>query len=188
MEGYQWSSSPWSSVDRPATRTDDDVSYAGYMKKRKTKMLRHEWHEHHFTLKGTRLAMHKDARALETLEYIDVDDYAVACSSLASGSKLNAAFKAMNISRGKDKKDEAAFSFQLIPAVIEKGQRLRKRESAMVANGQPEGKDGGAKGKVHHFAVKSRDERIDWMRELMLAKAMKQKSEGYTININGNMI
>lgn len=188
MEGYQWSSSPWSSVDHPATRMDDDVSYAGYMKKRKTKMLRHEWHEHHFTLKGTRLAMHKDARALETLEYIDVDDYAVACSSLASGSKLNAAFKAMNISRGKDKKDEAAFSFQLIPAAIEKGQRLRKRESAMVANGQPEGKDGGAKGKVHHFAVKSRDERIDWMRELMLAKAMKQKSEGYTININGNVI
>jgi hypothetical protein len=149
-------------------------------------MLRHEWHEHHFTLKGTRLAMHKDARALETLEYIDVDDYAIACSSLASGNKLNAAFKAMNISRGNNKKDDAAFAFQLIPAAIEKGQRLRKRESAMVANG--EGKDAGAKGKTHYFAVKSRDERIDWMRELMLAKALKQKSEGYEVNVNGNMI
>jgi len=159
------------------------------MKKRKTKMLRHEWHEHHFTLKGTRLAMHKDAQALETLEYIDVDDYAIACSSLASGSKLNAAFKAMNISRGnRDKKDEAAFAFQLIPAAIEKGVRLRKRESAMVANGQANGKDTGAKNKTHYFAVKSRDERIDWMRELMLAKALKQKSEGYEVNVNGNMI
>jgi hypothetical protein len=160
------------------------------MKKRKTKMLRHEWHEHHFTLKGTRLAMHKDAQALETLEYIDVDDYAIACSSLASGSKLNAAFKAMNISRGssKDKKDESAFAFQLIPAAIEKGVRLRKRESQMqgVAGGQ--GEDKGAKNKTHYFAVRSRDERIDWMRELMLAKALKQKTEGYEVNVNGNMI
>ena len=152
-------------------------------------MLRHEWHEHHFTLKGTRLSMHKDARALETLEYIDVDDYAIACSSLASGSKLNAAFKAMNISRGnKDKKDEAAFAFQLIPAPIDKAVRLRKRESAMAANGTSEGKDAGSKCKTHYFAVKSRDERIDWMRELMLAKALKQKSEGFEVNINGNMI
>ncbi|KAJ2988669.1 hypothetical protein NUW58_g3855 [Xylaria curta] len=34
-------------------------------------------------------------------------------------------------------------------------------------------------GKTHHFAVRSRDERIDWMRELMLAKALKQKGEGF---------
>ena len=179
----------WSGGNQPIERNLDDVAYAGNMKKRKTKMLRHEWHEHHFTLKGTRLAMHKDARAMETLEYIDVDDYAIACSSLASGSKLNAAFKAMNISRDKkDKKDEAAFAFQLIPASADKSVRLRKRESTMPANGQSEGKDAGAKGKTHYFAVKSRDERIDWMRELMLAKALKQKSEGFEINVNGNMI
>jgi hypothetical protein len=184
-QGQQYSS-PWSPVKDPSLRTADDIAHSGWMKKRKTKMLRHEWHEHHFTLKGTRLAMHKDARALETLEYIDVDDYAIACSSLASGSKLNAAFKAMNISLGKEKKDEAAFSFQLIPAAIEKGVRLRKRESTMVSGGG-EGKDGG-KGKTHYFSVKSRDERIDWMRELMLAKALKQKSEGYVVNVNGNMI
>jgi hypothetical protein len=178
---------PWTPVDSQPTRGPDDVSHSGWMKKRKTKMLRHEWHEHHFTLKGTQLSMHKDARALETLEYVDVDDYAIACSSLASGSKLDAAFKAMNISRGKPKADEAAFSFQLIPQAIEKGQRLRKRES-MMSGAQGEGKDGAAKGKVHHFAVKSRDERIDWMRELMLAKALKQKSDGYTVNVNGSMI
>lgn len=177
---------PWLPDNAPVTQTVDDATHAGNMKKRKTKMLRHEWHEHHFTLRGTRLAMHKDATALETLEYIDVDDYAIACSSLASGSKLNAAFKAMNISRGKDKKDDAAFAFQLIPAAIEKGVRLRKRESTMaVANGQT---DASAKNKTHYFAVKSRDERIDWMRELMLAKALKQKSEGYEVKLNGNMI
>ena len=173
---------PWSPVDSLPQRSADDISYAGNMKKRKTKMLRHEWHEHHFTLKGTRLSMHKDARALETLEYIDVDDYAIACSSLASGSKLNAAFKAMNISRSNRKADEAAFSFQLIPAAIDKGVRLRKRESAIGFHG------GEGRSKTHYFAVKSRDERIDWMRELMLAKALKQKSEGYVVNVNGNMI
>lgn len=169
-------------------RSNDDITYQGWMKKRKTKMLRHEWHEHHFTLKGTRLAMRRDERAIDTLEYIDVDDYAIACSSLASGSKLNAAFKAMNISRGKtEKKDETAFAFQLIPAPNEKGVRLRKRESSMsgssaAVNGES------AKNKTHYFAVRTRDERIDWMRELMLAKALKQKNEGYEVTVNGNMI
>lgn len=182
---FPWSPPVTGNTPITAVRTAEDIAHQGAMKKRKTKMLRHEWHEHHFTLKGTRLAMHKDSSALETLEYIDVDDYAIACSSLAS-SKLNAAFKAMNISRGnKDKKDEAAFSFQLIPAAIEKGVRLRKRESQM-GGGSPDGK--AANNKTHYFAVKSRDERIDWMRELMLAKALKQKSEGYEVNVNGNMI
>ena len=27
--------------------------------------------------------------------------------------------------------------------------------------------------------------RIDWMRELMLAKALKAKSDGYEVNVNG---
>jgi hypothetical protein len=168
----------FSPVKGPIVRSAEDVNHAGWMKKRKTRMLRHEWHEHHFTLTGTRLAMHKDERALEVLESIDIDDYAIACSSLAS-SKLNAAFKAMNIKLGKEKgkNDDAAFAFQLIPAAIEKGQRLKKRDSAPSSST-----------KTHHFAVKTRDERIDWMRELMLAKALKQKGEGFEINVNGNMI
>jgi len=155
----------------------DDVNHGGWMKKRKTRMLRHEWHEHHFTLTGTRLAMHKDDRDPEVLESIDIDDYAIGCSSLAS-SKLNAAFKAMNIKLGKEKGkgDDTAFAFQLIPAAIEKGQKLKKKDA-------PHGST-----KTHHFAVKTRDERIDWMRELMLAKAIKQKGEGFEISLNGNMI
>jgi hypothetical protein len=179
----------------------DAISYQGLMKKRKTKMLRHEWHEHYFTLRGTRLAMHKDpSQVNRTLEYIDVDDYAIACSSLAS-SKLNAAFKAMNIRNNKAKDDVAAFSFQLIPQDQKGGVRLRKRESSAVAapasahpgstsssslGSIPEGVNG--TGKTHHFAVKGRDERIDWMRELMLAKALKQKGDGVEISVNGNMI
>jgi hypothetical protein len=190
------------------------ITYQGLMKKRKTKMLRHEWHEHYFTLRGTRLAMHKDpAETNRTLEYIDVDDYAIACSSLASTSKLNAAFKAMSIlssSSSKDraaaKEDVAAFSFQLIPQDQKGGVKLRKRESSGAAPwsahpsstagsalssgfGSPAPSEGvNGTGKTHHFAVKGRDERIDWMRELMLAKALKQKGEGVEISVNGNMI
>ncbi|KAJ4296035.1 hypothetical protein N0V88_004737 [Collariella sp. IMI 366227] len=99
--------------------------------------------------------MHKDAamaKASKTLEYIDVDDYAIACGGVASTSKLNAAFKALH-------------------AAPPPGEG--------VVNGT---------GKTHHFAVKNRDERIDWMRELMLAKARKQKGEGFEVSVNGNMI
>lgn len=201
------------------------ISYQGLMRKRKTKMLRHEWHEHFFTLRGTRLAMHnKDAGAAgKTLEYIDVDDYAIACSGAAGTSKLNAAFKAMHIRRGSgdDGKgghggDVAAFSFQLIPQDAKGGVKLlRKRESALpaglaaaaAASGNGVGALAAASsntsttslpppiegavngtGKTHHFAVKGRDERIDWMRELMLARARKQKGEGFEVSVNGNMI
>jgi hypothetical protein len=194
----QSSTSTSSFASMKSTGAIDPVSYQGPMKKRKTKMLRHEWHEHFFTLRGTRLAMHKDARQVgRTLEYIDIDDYAIACSSLASGSKLNAAFKAMSFRRDSDKakqQDIAAFAFQLIPQDGKGGVKLRKRDSHMssvtsssvASPPPPEGANG--TGKTHHFAVKSRDDRIDWMRELMLAKAMKQKGEGFEVSVNGNMI
>ncbi|KAK5658811.1 hypothetical protein OQA88_1623 [Cercophora sp. LCS_1] len=194
--------SPVSSKPKEDMTGGDAISYQGLMKKRKTKMLRHEWHDHFFTLRGTRLAMHKDSQtANKTLEYIDVDDYAIACSSIAS-SKLNAAFKAMHIRRGSDgkaKDDVAAFSFQLIPQDSKGGVRLtKKRESTLggilgganTSTPSLPGPDGAVNGtgKTHHFAVKNRDERIDWMRELMLAKALKQKGEGFEVSVNGNMI
>ena len=151
------------------TPTTQQVNHAGWMKKRKTKMLRHEWHENHFRLNGTRLAMHRDSKASDILEAIDVDEYAVACSSLAS-NKLGAAFKSLKISGKKKEGDPAAFAFQLVPAAEKKG----------ILNA--------ATGRTHHFAVKTRDERIDWMRELMLAKALRQKGDGCEVNVNGNAI
>ncbi|EPE07087.1 sam and ph domain-containing protein [Ophiostoma piceae UAMH 11346] len=191
----------------------DGVSYQGEVKKRKTKMLRHEWNDRFVTLKGTRLAVHKDRSNVgRTLEYVDIDDYAIACSTMAaSTSKLNAAFKAMNIRRGSgdglsgagSKDDVSAFAFQLIPQDSKGGVRLKKRDSAMPATeacfasptdassgpaipGPADASNG--TGKTHHFAVKSRDDRIEWMRELMLAKAMRQKVAGFEVSVNGNMI
>lgn len=146
-----------------------DVSHAGWMKKRKTKMLRHEWHENHFRLNGTRLAMHRNSKASDALESIDVEEYAVACSTLAS-NKLGAAFKSLKLSGKKKEGDVAAFSFQLVPTAEKRG--------ILSA----------ATGKTHHFAVKNPNERIDWMRELMLAKALRQKRDGDEIMVNGNVI
>ncbi|KAI1329604.1 hypothetical protein F5Y16DRAFT_90415 [Xylariaceae sp. FL0255] len=196
---YPWSQLQLSTATTPATLEIQDaegVTYQGPVKKRKTKMLRHEWHDQYAVLKGTRLALHKDAVTRDrTLEYIDIDDYAIACSSISSTSRLNAAFKAMNISRGNDndKDNVAAFSFQLIPQDKDSGlgRRLKKRESQSIGSGPLTGGLDGSfngTGKTHHFAVRSRDERIDWMRELMLAKALKQKGEGFEVSVNGNMI
>ncbi|KAF4986104.1 hypothetical protein FDECE_16120 [Fusarium decemcellulare] len=176
----------------PSANPANGISHQGPMKKRKTKMLRHEWQDGYFTLKGSRLNMHKDAAELDrTLEYVDIDDYAIACSSVASSSKLSAAFKSMNLSANRHSREKSdpvgAFAFQLIPQ-DKNTARLRKRESHLHnANLAPaEGVNG--TGKTHHFAVKSRDDRIDWMRELMLAKALRQKGEGFEISVNGNMI
>ncbi|RDA92644.1 hypothetical protein CP533_1438, partial [Ophiocordyceps camponoti-saundersi (nom. inval.)] len=185
-------------------RSVEGISFQGPMRKRKMRLFRHEWQDAYFTIRGTRLNMHKDSREVDrTLEYIDIDDYAIACSNLASSSKLSAAFKAMHLSsssssswHSRGKSDPiSAFSFQLIPQDKEAtGSRLRKRESSALnaaGGGESWSTDPAAvngTGKTHHFAVKSREERIDWMRELMLAKALKQKGEGFEISVNGNMI
>lgn len=145
------------------TPTKESSNHTGWMKKRKTKMLRHEWHENHFRLNGTRLAMHKDDQTTDPLECIDVDDYAIACSSLSSG-KLNAAFKRLAISGKKKDADPAAFAFQLVPAAEKRG--------FMNA----------ATGKTHHFAVKRGEDRVDWMRELMLAKALKKQKDSDVVH------
>lgn len=146
-----------------------NVAHHGWMKKRKTKMLRHEWHDQHFRLNGTLLAMHpNELPSSSALQTIDVDDYAVACSSLAS-NKLSARLRALKLSHSKKEEvmaNPSAFEFQLVPTM-------------------PETKKVMPHGKVHHFATKGRDERIDWMRELMLAKALKARNEGYEVTVNG---
>ncbi|RAL11393.1 SAM and PH domain-containing protein [Aspergillus homomorphus CBS 101889] len=162
----------------PTRRSPNDVTHSGWMKKRKTtRLLRHEWEENHYTLKGTQLAKHADEASAQrhsrALEYIDVDDYAVACSSLASSSKLTAAFKKTVLKRRNNGGNESAFAFSLIPATGSSNTIVDKK--ALFLN----------PGKSHHFAVNTRDERIDWMRELMLAKALKRGREnGFDMSNN----
>jgi SAM domain (Sterile alpha motif)/PH domain len=166
---------------RVDARSPGAITHTGWMKKRKTtRMLRHEWEPHHFKLKGTQLAMYEDEEASrrdsKALEYIDVDDYAVACSSLTSSSKLTAAFKKTVLKRKNSAQDETAFAFSLLPASNGSFSAI-ERKSFFINNG-----------KTHHFAVQTRNERIDWMRELMLAKALKrEKDNGNSVHVNGNI-
>ncbi|KAJ5671553.1 Sterile alpha motif type 2 [Penicillium longicatenatum] len=165
----------------PSGEATDDIIHSGWMKKRKTtRLLRHEWNEHAFALRGTQLGMFETEEAAQqdskALEYIDADDYAVACSSLASSSKLTAAFKKTVLKRTDDTRGGTAFAFSLIPQSNTTATTDRK---TLFSNGP----------KSHHFAVKTRDERIDWMRELMLAKALRRGREsGACLNVNGNAI
>ncbi|KAL5047040.1 hypothetical protein BDW71DRAFT_180915 [Aspergillus fruticulosus] len=161
----------------PGSGHSDDIIHSGWMKKRKTtKLIRHEWEDHHFALRGTHLCMYPDEEAAhqnsKALERIDVDDYAVACSSLQSSSKLTAAFKKTVLKRVNDNSRDTAFAFSLIPA----SNNGRVERKPFLASGP----------KSHHFAVKTQDERIDWMRELMLAKALRRGREsGDLVNLNG---
>jgi hypothetical protein len=168
------------------------------MKKRNTKILRHEWHEHYFTLRGTRLAMHKDrTKTNRTLEYIDIDDYTIVCSPNVASGKLNAAWKIMSIRKDRSKEDFAVVGFQLIPQDTKGGVKLRKRKSSVVPSLAGSG-DGGSlagisdgvngTGKTHHFAVKGEDDLNNWMRELMLAQTLKQKATGAEITVNGRNV
>ena len=148
----------------------ESTTHAGWMKKRKTKLLRHEWLKRHYRLTGTQLAMHTSARPddQKALDTINVDDYFVSCSSRAGNSKLVAALKALHISSARGPENETAFGFQLVPAAN------RARSARDV--------------KTHHFAVQGKDERSEWMREVMLAKAVKQKAQGFSVTRNGEAL
>jgi SAM domain (Sterile alpha motif)/PH domain len=173
---YLFSPKAASDGDETPNALTYNANHHGWMKKRKTKLLRHEWNDHHFRLHGNNLAMHADDHpASNPLDTLNIDDYAVACSSLAS-NKLSAKLKAFKISQDKNKHShvDAPFSFQLVPTIEGSEREMGKLQKAMAG------------AKTHHFAVRSRDERIDWMRELMLAKALRAKGEGYAIEVNGN--
>lgn len=156
-----------------------DIIHSGWMKKRKTtRLLRHEWNEHHFALRGTQLGMYADEtsahRDSKALEYIDVDDYAVACSSVASSSKLTAAFKKTVLKRKNNALGDTAFAFSLIPSP----KNFSDRKSIFSSGG-----------KTHHFAVGNREERIEWLREFMIVRALKEHTQsGAKINVNGNAL
>lgn len=144
----------------PATRvTESDLAHhQGWMRKRRTRMLRHEWQDNYCTLVGTKLTMHETHYAnASPLEAIDVNAYTLHAYSQASGSKLTAAFKKSLLGQGKAPCGEQTFAFSLL--ADEKPSSSRKLFD---------------KSKSHHFAVDSSKERIEWMRKLMLAKAMRK--------------
>lgn len=130
----------------------DLANHAGWMRKRKTtRMLRHEWQDSYFLLNGSKLDMLRDELDTMPVDSIDVDEYQVHAYTTASGSKLHSAFKK---SIGASDK-EPSFAFSLIPDDQKDKKIFDKSRS-------------------HHFAVNSGRDRVEWMRKLMLAKALKK--------------
>jgi hypothetical protein len=146
---------------RPTARVTeiDLANHQGWMRKRKTtRMLRHEWQDNYCTLIDGKLTMHDTHYAnANALEDLDVDEYTLHAYSQASSSKLSAAFKKSVLGQGKTPAGEQSFAFSLIPDT-------EKYSKKLFEKGQ----------KTHHFAVDSSKERVEWMRKLMLAKAMKK--------------
>ena len=158
--------SPHASSLRPSAQSNsssDILNHAGWMRKRRTtKMLRHEWSDNYFSLDGTQLLMlESDVPTSHQLETIDVDEYAIHAYSMATSSKLSAAFKKSILGQGYNPSSQPSFAFSLIPDP-DKSKRLFEKGH-----------------KSHHFAVRSGGEKVEWMRRLMLAKAVSRNGHGH---------
>ncbi|KAF3929029.1 hypothetical protein ABW20_dc0101733 [Dactylellina cionopaga] len=144
---------------RPAT--PNERVFTGEMKRRTNHFLRNEWINHRVELRGTKLTVYKSTTGRDILTTIEIDDYSVTCTT--SGSN-----KFKGLKTGSKKDSDGMYHFQLVP--------------------NQDSKRSGDQKKEHHLAVSSREERIDWMRELMLAKAIKQKKSGFQVEVNGLMM
>ncbi|KAF3934026.1 hypothetical protein ABW19_dt0201430 [Dactylella cylindrospora] len=144
-----------------APASPSDRVFTGEMKKRTNHFLRNEWITHRVELRGTKLTVYKSTTGRDVLTMLEIDDYSVTCTSAGSN-------KFKGLKTGVKKDSDGMYHFQLVP----------NQDSKKI----------GDQKKEHHFAVSSREERIDWMRELMLAKAIKQKKSGFQVEVNGKMM
>lgn len=185
----------------PAADYGPKTIRTGWVRRRRARLWRHEWQSAHLRLTKTHLTLHASSRVDDTdpIETIDVDDYAVACSSVNNGGKLAAAMRSvgnMGTLGGKIMVDGGeCFAWQLVPMTAAgvpppRGGRSSSNGS-IPASANPvltpidESKEEATLSstkkaqvlRTQHFAVKTRDDRIDWMREVMLAKAMRQKQK-----------
>ena len=191
-------SSAVSSVATPTNPSPEPTSYGpeilrvGWVRQRRARLWRHEWVNVHLRLTGTHMTLHTSSRADEKpIEIIRMDEYEVACTSDAGGNKFTAAirgFRSAGSSKGSSSStssvDDSAFTFQLQPTaemMVAYHNNIRgtnggvsspeEEKPAVTATTKDE------KGlKIFHFAVRSRDERIEWMRQLMMARALRAKN------------
>ncbi|KAK5076321.1 hypothetical protein LTR64_006200 [Lithohypha guttulata] len=138
----------------PITSEIDLANHEGWMRKRKTtRMLRHEWQDNYFQLNGNKLDMYNSDVNHTVLDTIDVDEYEVHAYTITSNSKLKSAFAKVSGTATK----EPSFAFTLVP-------EDNKDKKLFDKSGN------------HHFAVTSSKDRVEWMRKLMLAKALKKNN------------
>ena len=154
----------FASSSNPSHQSTDILNHAGWMRKRRTRMLRHEWTDNYFALDGTRLVMlDNESPNASTIEHIDVDDYDIHAYSLATASKLRIAFKKSVLGSENAMTSQPTFAFSLIPDGDTRQPRKIFEKNA----------------KSHHFALHNASDKIEWMRRLMLAKAASRNGQGH---------
>ena len=143
----------------------------------------------HVRLTATHMTLHATARLEEKpIDTINMDEYEVQCTSSTGGNKITKTFRGFRSSSGSKGSnssvgsiDESAFNFELVPTAkaLEAYQiNLKKEKEDATLKAAIEGKpvnisreDQVKLLKSFQFAVKTRDERIEWMRQLMMACA-----------------
>jgi len=191
-------------LPKPSDLYGPGTTHAGWVKhlRRTPRTLpllkgKEAWTDGHVRLNGTLLSVHGSAEvAGAEVELIDVKDFAIACRSTSFGSddadsedglcwgaggtasRFAVALRALRGGANSPRKEagkDAPYTFHLVPC----------RGAAASATGVRGALLRDGKARKHHFAVGSIEERIDWMREVMLAKAIRQKGEGFDVVVDG---
>lgn len=171
-----------SQTSQSSLSSNPDVTHSGYLKHKKNHLFRSDqWKDTYATLRDAKIALHEsetDAnRISRALEVIDLDDYAIACSSVATSSKLTASFK-RKIMRKRDEmpygSEGTAWQFSMIP-VHKESDKKAFLSKYMVSK--------------QDFATRTASERGEWMRKTMLSKRRKESvTNGEEMLLNGNVI
>ena len=149
------------------------------------------------------MSVHASARPEDKpLEVIKMDEYEVAVSHEAGGSRIQSTIQRLRGgSSGSNVSIDDTFTFQLVPTTeMMESHSQRARSGSMSSKSGSEGsgsdkvpsdgsdssksgsvgsKDEMSRGflKSYYFAVKTRDDRIEWMRQLMMARETIAKTE-----------
>jgi len=155
-------------TDAPAARPE--VAYEGWMRQRKTKLLRHEWILRYYRLIRTLLTVHTSDLPVHAtpLKTYDIYEYSVTSQGAATRSKLNTWMKRLKLSATPE---DMPFVFELIPNtfMLREDQRPSKPQ------------------KVRYFAVHSNEAKAEWMKYVIHATNDRRLEEGHVTNTNGEM-
>jgi len=159
------------SQSNPATSTSigPEVTYAGWMRQRKIRLLRHDWVLRFYRLSGTLLTVHASDLPVHAtpLKTYDIYEYSVTSQGAATRTKLNSWMKRLKLSATPE---DRPFVFELLPNTFMLGPEHQKQGS------KPQ--------KVRYFAVDSNEAMADWMRYVMHATMDRRLGEGHGTRMN----
>jgi hypothetical protein len=154
-----------------STATGPEVAYSGWMRQRKTRLLRHEWVLRFYRLTGTLLTVHtSDAHVHATpLKTYDIFEHSITSEGPATRTKLNVWMKRLKLSAPPP--EDRPFNFEVVPNVFMLGPQDQTQGTRRL--------------KVRYFTVDSNEVRQDWLRYVMHATNDRRLVEGIVTRVNG---